>query len=131
MCRHSWPQASSHLFPFLCPLEPLGVPWAQTPKPGIRMLSSALPHPLPQPFSEARAWPGWDWPASLSRTRCPRPPALPRAGPLTSLSEAGAALRVHLLPWALADHSFCKKSAAHTGLRVLLSPECVCMRVWV
>lgn len=64
MCRPSWPQASSHLFPFLCPLEPLGVPWAQTPKPGIRMLSSALPQPLPQPFSEARAWPGWDWPAS-------------------------------------------------------------------
>ena len=53
MCRPSWPQASSHLFPFLCPLEPLGVPWAQTPKPGIWMLSSAHPQPLPQPFSEA------------------------------------------------------------------------------
>lgn len=51
--RPSWPQASSQLFPFLCPLEPLEVPWAQTPKPGIWMLSSAHPQALPQPFSEA------------------------------------------------------------------------------
>ena len=65
----------------IAPDKPLGVPWTQTPKPGIWMLSSAHPQPLPQPFSEARAWPGWDWSASLSRTRCPSAPAPPRAGP--------------------------------------------------